>query len=338
MVNIMKKDNNNYVFALMPFNPSFDELYYNIIKTSIEEFGYACLRADEQVGSRRIMDDIWNSIKEAKFLIADLTGKNPNVFYELGLAHALEKAVILLTQSFDDVPFDLKHIRIIKYNNNQEGRKKLFDNLKATIKKINVESNSYSKTEFNVLDSPKVFLSEPIKNINVFKAGIAYGKFYGINHIIHATLNNNEKEEYIENFNAELKKYLSFENIDYSLPTWIYELKNKDLLNFIYLCKNQVQNKLSRLSDRYPGLFNLGFSIVLPSVSLFWIGDKSDLQNFTNNIIRIAYNSELPDKFVNRLSNRFEKYFEKEHPQKDELISNYFKKLDKKIIDCLIHK
>jgi nucleoside 2-deoxyribosyltransferase len=62
------------------------------------------------------MDQIWAGINSAKVLVAELTTRNPNVFYELGLAHALEKPVVLISSNSDDVPFDLKHIRVIYYD------------------------------------------------------------------------------------------------------------------------------------------------------------------------------------------------------------------------------
>ena len=62
------------------------------------------------------MDQVWRGITEAKVLIAVLTNRNPNVFYELGLAHALKKPVVLVSSSEGDVPFDLQHIRVIYYD------------------------------------------------------------------------------------------------------------------------------------------------------------------------------------------------------------------------------
>ena len=64
-----------------------------------------------------IIDDICNSILGADVVVADCTGQNPNVFYELGIAHTLGKDVILLTQSIDDIPFDISHLRFIEYEN-----------------------------------------------------------------------------------------------------------------------------------------------------------------------------------------------------------------------------
>jgi hypothetical protein len=62
------------------------------------------------------MDQIWSGINAAKVLVAELTSRNPNVFYELGLAHALKKPVVLVSSNAEDVPFDLKHIRVIYYD------------------------------------------------------------------------------------------------------------------------------------------------------------------------------------------------------------------------------
>jgi nucleoside 2-deoxyribosyltransferase len=71
------------------------------------------------------MDDITNSIRKARLIVADLTGRNANVFYEVGIAHALNKPVLLMTQSIDDVPFDLRHRRALVYEYSPRGCKKL---------------------------------------------------------------------------------------------------------------------------------------------------------------------------------------------------------------------
>ena len=75
------------------------------------------VRADADIfGTGKIIDQIWDGINAAKVLVAELTSRNPNVFYELGLAHALDKPVVLISSNEDDVPFDLKHIRVIYHN------------------------------------------------------------------------------------------------------------------------------------------------------------------------------------------------------------------------------
>ncbi len=110
------KEENDFAFVLMPFASEFDEIYRHGIKEAWEEMGFRCLRSDEDIHTHDIMcRAICQNIQRARFIVADMTGRNPNVFYELGLAHAFGKPVILITQRAEDVPFDLKAILYIDY-------------------------------------------------------------------------------------------------------------------------------------------------------------------------------------------------------------------------------
>lgn len=104
-------------FLIMPFKDSLRNVY-DLIETVIEsQCGLKCVRPDKISGSKRITDDIWKAINESRLVIADLTDRNPNVFYEVGIAHARHKAVILITQNPDmDIPFDVREIRYLRYN------------------------------------------------------------------------------------------------------------------------------------------------------------------------------------------------------------------------------
>ncbi len=107
-----------FAFVLMPFNKEFDDIYKLGIKSAVESLGMIVNRVDEQVFHREgILERIYNQIDVADFIIADMTDRNPNVFYEVGYAHAKKKVCILLTSRADDIPFDLKHHRHIVYNN-----------------------------------------------------------------------------------------------------------------------------------------------------------------------------------------------------------------------------
>ena len=75
------------------------------------------------------MEDVWKGIFQAKVVIADLTSRNPNVYYELGIAHTLGKRFILLAQNIDDIPFDLRHYRCILYTDDVDGFEQLTQNL-----------------------------------------------------------------------------------------------------------------------------------------------------------------------------------------------------------------
>jgi hypothetical protein len=80
------------------------------------------------------MSEIWSAICKARLVIADCTGRNPNVFYEIGVAHTMGIPVILLTQRMEDVPFDLRHIRFIKYEFTPRGMQKFEKELSATLR------------------------------------------------------------------------------------------------------------------------------------------------------------------------------------------------------------
>jgi hypothetical protein len=106
-----------FCFVLMPFAESFTDIYNLGIKDTCEAAGAYSERVDEQVYQGNILDRVYNQIAKADFIIADMTGRNANVFYEVGYAHAIGKSTILLTQNNDDIPFDLKHFPHVVYNN-----------------------------------------------------------------------------------------------------------------------------------------------------------------------------------------------------------------------------
>jgi hypothetical protein len=104
-------------FVMMPFAAPLGTYYDKVYKPAIEKAGLKPVRADAEIfGTGKIMDQVWSGINAAKVLVAEMTSRNPNVFYELGLAHAQKKPVVLVSSNEGDVPFDLKHIRVIYYD------------------------------------------------------------------------------------------------------------------------------------------------------------------------------------------------------------------------------
>ena len=109
----------DYCFVLMPFSDEDDvqAVFREHIKPVIEgRCGLRCERADDIYDISGVMQSVWEGINRARLIIADLTRRNSNVFYELGIAHTLGKPVIMLTQSMDFVPFDLRHLRCVVYS------------------------------------------------------------------------------------------------------------------------------------------------------------------------------------------------------------------------------
>lgn len=98
-----------FAFVLMPFDKDFDDIYHYGIKQACSELSIVAERVDEQIYSETMLERIYRQIDNADFIIADMTGKNPNVFYEVGYAHAKGKLCSLITQRAEDIPFDLSH-------------------------------------------------------------------------------------------------------------------------------------------------------------------------------------------------------------------------------------
>lgn len=115
-----KPQDNNLIAVMMPFKELFSPVY-NMIKKTCKEKDIDCKRADDLWINETIIQDIFELIFACKVLVADFSEKNPNVFYEVGIAHALGKTVIPIAQSMDDVPADLRHHRVLLYNANEEG-------------------------------------------------------------------------------------------------------------------------------------------------------------------------------------------------------------------------
>jgi hypothetical protein len=104
-------------FVMQPFASPLGSYFESIYAPAIQKAGLTPVRADADIfGTGKIIDQIWEGINGAKVLVAELTTKNSNVFYELGLAHAKHKPVVLISSNEQDVPFDLRHVRVIYYD------------------------------------------------------------------------------------------------------------------------------------------------------------------------------------------------------------------------------
>jgi len=124
------------VFVLMPFTERWsDYVWRSEIKPLVEgipECSLRCIRADDLYG-HDVVQDIYESIVRARIVIADITGRNANVFYELGIAHTIGKDVILLSQGTEHIPFDLQRFRHCIYANDGPGYQVLRDYIPKAI-------------------------------------------------------------------------------------------------------------------------------------------------------------------------------------------------------------
>lgn len=176
-------------FTIMPFGGWFDSYYEAVYVPAIEAAGLVPCRADDLYRPSTIIHDIWAYTQSAKLVLADLSGKNANVFYELGLAHALAKPAILVTESIEDVPFDLRALRVLEYNKNEpRWGEVLQDKITTAIKEVaqaplqsvlpaflNVKPDTKAKT---VTESERQFL-ELKRELDLLRNEVARGRYRG---------------------------------------------------------------------------------------------------------------------------------------------------------------
>jgi len=124
-------------FVVMQFTDEFNSLYKEVISPTCEAYGYKVVRADDFYTSGLIISDVTNSIKEASIVIADITPDNPNVFYEVGYAHAIDKPTILLSdRQRERLPFDVAGFRTLFYDNTIAGKSAVEERLRKHLDNI----------------------------------------------------------------------------------------------------------------------------------------------------------------------------------------------------------
>jgi hypothetical protein len=121
------------IFVLMPFTEPFVDVYVLGIREAAEKLGFIVERADDIEHNGDILEVIYDRIRSADAVVADTTHCNPNVFYEIGYAHALGRPTILITRAGEPLPFDLQSKNHIFYRSIVELREKLDKRLKATL-------------------------------------------------------------------------------------------------------------------------------------------------------------------------------------------------------------
>jgi hypothetical protein len=123
-------------FVVMQFAEPYDTFYREVIQNQAEAAGFEVFRMDEKAGPGVIFQDIQREIEQSKIVIAEITPPNPNVFYELGYAHALRKPTILLAQRDCKLPFDIQSFRVVFYNDTIGGKSDVERNLRQHLDAI----------------------------------------------------------------------------------------------------------------------------------------------------------------------------------------------------------
>jgi hypothetical protein len=141
-------------FVAMAFQDSVSEdLYRYAIKPICERLGLKAVRADEIFSANVILDDIVGAIENSKVIIADITGRNANVFYELGISHTLKRnqSIMITRDPSKEVPFDIAHFRIIRYDNTIAGKAAFEHSLEQTIRIIMGDPRIVKQDEYKLM-------------------------------------------------------------------------------------------------------------------------------------------------------------------------------------------
>lgn len=135
-----------HAFVVMQFTSPYNEVYADVIRTICQEMGMDVIRADDEYGPGVIIADISRQIVESTVIVADITPVNPNVYYEVGYAHALGKPTVLIAEKGTKLPFDVSPFRTLFYENTINGKAKLEDGLRKHLAAILSETASSSTT------------------------------------------------------------------------------------------------------------------------------------------------------------------------------------------------
>ncbi len=146
------------IFVAMPFGGKFDLIYRHLIKTPLATEGHKVRRADDEPEYQNILETIIQGISNTDLIIADLTGENANVYYELGIAHTLKKPTIQIVQNVDDILFSLHSYNTIRYSINSDGSSELATRI---LNMIEQDNHKFSNPFNDFSAGPKEIIKLP---------------------------------------------------------------------------------------------------------------------------------------------------------------------------------
>jgi hypothetical protein len=179
----------NMCFVIQPFdNGKFDQRYEESFAPAIEKANLEPYRVDKDLGTQIPIDDIDAKMKQSSIVFADITLDNPNVWFEVGLAIAYRKKIVLVCSTErvgDKFPFDIQHRVILKYNTSSKGdyeklESNITEKLKSLMSRKEMTTIPESKTgvlpEKDISDESLNLLGIIGQNVDSFNGSVAYGQ------------------------------------------------------------------------------------------------------------------------------------------------------------------
>jgi hypothetical protein len=137
--NFLVSEEKSKAFIIMQFTTPYNELFSDVIKPVCEKYKIEAIRSDQTYGPGHIFSEIVRQIFLSKFIIAEITPSNQNVFFEVGYAHAIRKPIIFIAEKTKELPFDVSGFRVLFYENSIRGKKKVEEGLAKHIDAILTE-------------------------------------------------------------------------------------------------------------------------------------------------------------------------------------------------------
>ena len=170
-----------------PIRKRSDEIFKHIIKDIVEQYGYNAVRADQIAKPGFITMQILQSLVDSELVIADLSGHNPNVFYELAIRHATQKSVIQIIEKDEKIPFDIAGLRTIFINtkefdlgNVERVKTELSDQIKSLEEGYKIDNPIFDALRLKFLkestDPEKLQLADLLQEMSNIKDEILYIK------------------------------------------------------------------------------------------------------------------------------------------------------------------
>ncbi|MBT0462325.1 hypothetical protein [Morganella morganii] len=258
-------------FIIMPIadhpnyeNGHFNRVYEYLIKPACEDAGYKAIRADDSKASHMIMFDILKKIVQCDMAICDLSTKNANVFYELGLRQAFNKKTILITDGKEKAPFDISGFRYVQYSpalrvdQCVQDINKITEMLNETtvasendvnsiVKLLEIDPATVDTTQLNNEDS---LIFKMMMNIND-----RLDKLSGIS-------KNNQKEIYSSIYTSNLKE-IDFQSYKTDL-NYILKSPNLNCMDYEYKHGDVILGQITELTNEYITFIHDGTSIRIP--------------------------------------------------------------------------
>lgn len=279
MEKMNSKEKSLNAFVLIPFEPEFKEIFNDLIKPALEDAGYVVSLA-ENINQQNILKDILIGISTADLIVADLTNNNPNVFYELGIAHTLHKPTIQLTQNLDKVPFDLRSYRIIVYSLHYSEVKEFSTRLKEVGKEARKNDLIFGNPVSDFLpEAEKIIEKQKIKRV---------------------------KQKETENLTQPITEILSSGNDYYESMQLVLELISKDTKN--------IQDLMVKYDDLSKGK---GQEYAHTRIMTFFADDQINLAiSIENEVQKLSKSWEIFEKEVIELVKRGKLVSEKNEIEK----------------------